>query len=379
MPRLSHAQEVTRERVNRLAVSSLAPEQLGAKLLGALQHAIPSDGQRLFGVDPGSLLFNRLLAASEDDSTARREWLRNTYLATHPLTDLTFPGLMRAGLTSVAFHPRIDTCWGAPPSLFGRLADPEHYRAYHEVGMPSGGVLHACFAANGVWIAALGLYRWTPGHLFKPTDVAFLRLLVPTIGLALRAALNREHAGDLGMVEPNGSGILVLGPEQRVRYSTPAGEAWSRLLRDSERDGHSPLPTAVWSAVGRLRARGDGPPFSTVLAPTPMGPVRVEASVGHDDTVAVVLSPERPPEAPDVPRDWPLTQQERQVVALLLRGLGNRQIASALVVSEKTVESHLGHAYEKLGVHSRSQLLARYFREVYGPAPNLVDEAASAN
>ncbi len=243
--------------------------------------------------------------------------------------------------------------------------------------MPAGGVLHACFTANGTWTAALGLYRWTSGHPFKPTDVAFLRLLAPTIGLALRAALNRERAADLGMANPSGSGILVLGPDQRVRYSTPAGERWSKLLRDSEREGHDPLPTAIWSAVARLRSRGDVPPFSTVLAPTSIGPVQIEASLGQDDTVAVVLSQERPPEAPDVPMDWPLTQQERQVVGWLLRGLGNRHIAAALVVSEKTVESHLGHAYEKLGVHSRSQLLARYFREVHGPALNLVDGTGS--
>ncbi len=375
MPRLSHVQAVTRQQVNRLAGSNLLPEQLGVKLLDVLQNSVPSDGQRLFGVDRGSLLFNRLLAASASDNTARRDWLRNTYLATHPLTDLTFPRLMRAGLTSVAFHPRIDTCWGAPPSLFGRLADPEHYQSYHEVGMPAGGVLHACFAANGTWIAALALYRWTPGHLFKPTDVAFLRLLAPTIALAFRAALSREQADNPGTTDPNGSGILVLGPDQRVRYSTPAGEAWSRLLRDSEREGHSPLPTAVWSAVARLRSRGDGPPFNTVLAPTSIGPVRIEASVGQEDTVAVVLSQERLPDAPEVPADWPLTQQERRVVRLLLRGLGNRQISVELAVSEKTVESHLGHVYEKLEVHSRSHLLTRYFSEVHGPTLNLVDGA----
>ncbi len=79
MPRLSRAQEVTRQQVNRLAESSLSPEPLGARLLDALEQAIPSDGQRLFGVDPGSLLFNRLLAASASDNTARRDWLRNTY------------------------------------------------------------------------------------------------------------------------------------------------------------------------------------------------------------------------------------------------------------------------------------------------------------
>jgi predicted ATPase/DNA-binding CsgD family transcriptional regulator len=53
-----------------------------------------------------------------------------------------------------------------------------------------------------------------------------------------------------------------------------------------------------------------------------------------------------------------LTARERQVVALTGRGLSNSQIAEQLVVSERTVESHMGRIREKLGVSSRSQLAA---------------------
>jgi DNA-binding CsgD family transcriptional regulator len=38
-------------------------------------------------------------------------------------------------------------------------------------------------------------------------------------------------------------------------------------------------------------------------------------------------------------------------------GLTNRQVARELTISVKTVEYHLGNAYAKLGVTSRSQLL----------------------
>jgi DNA-binding CsgD family transcriptional regulator len=38
------------------------------------------------------------------------------------------------------------------------------------------------------------------------------------------------------------------------------------------------------------------------------------------------------------------------------RGLTNRELAQALFVTEKTVETHLGRAYNKLGVRSRKQL-----------------------
>jgi DNA-binding CsgD family transcriptional regulator len=55
------------------------------------------------------------------------------------------------------------------------------------------------------------------------------------------------------------------------------------------------------------------------------------------------------------------------VVSLLLRGLSNRQLA-ALHASENTFESHPAHVYDKLGVRSRSQLLALFFAETYRPA-----------
>jgi DNA-binding NarL/FixJ family response regulator len=49
----------------------------------------------------------------------------------------------------------------------------------------------------------------------------------------------------------------------------------------------------------------------------------------------------------------------------VLKGLSNREIAAALVVSENTVQTHLRHIYEKVEVRSRTQLLARFFREQF--------------
>ena len=37
-------------------------------------------------------------------------------------------------------------------------------------------------------------------------------------------------------------------------------------------------------------------------------------------------------------------------------GMTNREIAEALVITVKTVESHLGHAYRKLEIRSRKEL-----------------------
>ncbi|MBV9337656.1 MAG: helix-turn-helix transcriptional regulator [Solirubrobacterales bacterium] len=51
-----------------------------------------------------------------------------------------------------------------------------------------------------------------------------------------------------------------------------------------------------------------------------------------------------------------LTKRERQLVELAARGLSNAQIADRLVLSTRTVESHLYRAMQKLGVSDRRDL-----------------------
>ena len=51
-----------------------------------------------------------------------------------------------------------------------------------------------------------------------------------------------------------------------------------------------------------------------------------------------------------------LTAGERRVAELAAEGDTNREIAQNLFLSLKTVETHLGHVYKKLGISSRQQL-----------------------
>ena len=53
-----------------------------------------------------------------------------------------------------------------------------------------------------------------------------------------------------------------------------------------------------------------------------------------------------------------LTPQERRVVAAVRRGASNREIATELFLAPKTVEFHLRQIYRKVGVRSRTQLVA---------------------
>jgi DNA-binding CsgD family transcriptional regulator len=54
-----------------------------------------------------------------------------------------------------------------------------------------------------------------------------------------------------------------------------------------------------------------------------------------------------------------LTPTEQRVASLAADGLSNKEIAAELFVTVNTVEKHLSHAYEKLGLRSRGQLAAR--------------------
>lgn len=53
-----------------------------------------------------------------------------------------------------------------------------------------------------------------------------------------------------------------------------------------------------------------------------------------------------------------LTEREREVLALIARGYTNKQIADALIVTEKTARNHVSHILEKLGLARRSEAAA---------------------
>lgn len=63
-----------------------------------------------------------------------------------------------------------------------------------------------------------------------------------------------------------------------------------------------------------------------------------------------------------------LTKQEEKIAQLILKGFSNKEIAKALFISEKTVKTHLGHIFKKLGIKSRYQLTANYLGGEIFPA-----------
>jgi DNA-binding response OmpR family regulator len=58
-----------------------------------------------------------------------------------------------------------------------------------------------------------------------------------------------------------------------------------------------------------------------------------------------------------------LTRREHEILCLIAEGLATDEIKRRLKISHKTVATHLGHIYAKLGVGSRSQAVAVAYRE----------------
>ena len=54
----------------------------------------------------------------------------------------------------------------------------------------------------------------------------------------------------------------------------------------------------------------------------------------------------------------PLTNREREILALLADGLANKQIAARLGISTNTVKTHLELLFEKLGASTRAEAVA---------------------
>jgi DNA-binding NarL/FixJ family response regulator len=128
--------------------------------------------------------------------------------------------------------------------------------------------------------------------------------------------------------------------------------------------GYRGMSAASLPAAARILAAADC--YQTKLEARPYrGAMTPEAATGEllsqthagkldrEVVEALLAAAGQPSPPPKRPLPAGLSEREAEVLSLAVRGLSNRQIAEALVVSPKTVGHHLENIYSKIGVSTR--------------------------
>jgi len=155
----------------------------------------------------------------------------------------------------------------------------------------------------------------------------------------------------MDLVMPVMDGITATG---RIRADLPEVEviALTSVLEDA-----SVVAAVKAGAIGYLLKDTDSDELCRAIRAAAAGQVQLSPAV-----TARLMREVRAPESPE-----PLTEREKDVLRLLADGKANKEIASALSISDNTVKTHMGNILTKLGVQSRTQA-ALYAAQV-GLAP----------
>lgn len=214
---------------------------------------------------------------------------------------------------------------------------------------------------------AIGLYREPDRPRFDQGEQEFMRAASAGLAAGVRRSLLLGEATDPEW--PDSPGLLILGPGLEVESTSPGAEQW---LEQLSARGPAVLPAAVRSvaAAAAEGAGGGGTQMARVLSRTGAWVVLHGAPLRGEEPgrVAVIIEPANAERIlPLLMSVYGLTERERQVVALVLKGLTTGAIASRLFVSTNTVQQHLTSIFGKVGVRSRGDLVATLFFTHYEP------------
>ncbi len=257
---------------------------------------------------------------------------------------------------------------------------PGRSTRHRELNQPNGfdDELRVAFRSrSGCWgVASLWRLRGRP-H-FTEDEVLTIARLSSTIGRAFRRSVLEERV--TSEVGPTGPGLLVFGPTGRLESLNEDAASWLTQLSegpDRPTEHGVLIPTEVYSVVSQARAVAAGrsaAPARTRVRTLTGGWLTLHASClrdgeGQFGDTAVVIEPAHASEiAPMIVQAYELTEREQDVTWMIAQGLSTAEIAEALILSLHTVRGYVKAVFEKIGVASRGELVARLFADhYYGP------------
>jgi DNA-binding CsgD family transcriptional regulator len=234
--------------------------------------------------------------------------------------------------------------------------------------------LRAALATDsGTW-GGIVLMREAGRAQFATGDVRLLASLSGHLAEGVRRAilLTGVSASDQ---EGDSPGLLLLADDDSIEVANPAAQRWLAELGDSDApEDRLPLVVQTVATQARNIAAGtvDGRSIASARVRTRSGQwLLLRGSMlgaGPATRAAVVLEPARSPElAPLIADAYGLTPRERAITQLVAQGRSTNGISSRLHLSPYTVQDHLKSIFEKTGVGSRGELVARLFFEHYAP------------
>lgn len=182
-------------------------------------------------------------------------------------------------------------------------------------------------------------------------DYVVKPLRIPEVMVRLATHVRNAQATRLAReaVDVAGLGAVLLDNQGRVAWRSPQATRWldSAFGAGGARESAAWLQSATVS--GEISA---SMPDQSNLVVRYMGPSGISESMLLLQRMPSNSLPTiRPPEIP-------LTPRETEVLSWLAKGKTNRDIADILGMSHRTVNKHLEHIFEKLGVETRSAATA---------------------
>jgi DNA-binding CsgD family transcriptional regulator len=356
--------ERLREEVVLLGARGMSRADYFAELAPRLRRVIGNDAScwhtldphtRLLTSDAPAELVERGIFTTETVNAAGEMIVRSEYL----VADMnTFAGLAaRRVPVGILDH--------------ATRGHPERSQRYRELLEPAGipHELRAAFVIRGrVW-GAVHIARRGESGAFTQRDADALARVAGAIANGIRASLRFDAARrGSGSDAP---GLVVVDAANAVELITPPAIALlDSLGSDAMRDGSLPscvLALASFVRSGANRAEAES---NVVTVPSPSGWITLHASqpTAGDGRVAIVVEPASGARSATLRLEISgVTAREREVATLLAAGLSNAEIATALVLSPHTVQDHVKSLFEKVGVTSRQELVARVFLDEYLP------------